>query len=349
MNTVGIYFNHWFSSIYGVIEDVKSRMGDQVKIVMSSKNKNHTCKNIVDVFLDEPDEADNDKYIEQCLRICLQYGIKIFFPRNKSSLISMNKYRFEQIGVNVAVDEIDNINAVNNKICAYEKLKNSYLDKLIPYYFSGGISEKKMILSRLERDNNICMKLASDEGGKSFRVIEKGKGVTFSSLTDYRVNRISYTEAKSIVETAGEELGKIMFMEVLDGPEISIDCYSSKKGFIAICRNKEHSRIERIYVNEVLSNICCMLSAIFQLSKPFNVQLRPIKGGSIENVEDLRLLEINTRLSGGTYLESAVGLNIAYVYIEDVIGSERYNYREYLCFEDKHVTHVEKAEVLQDE
>lgn len=348
METIGIYFNHWFSSIYGVIEDIKKRMGNRVNIVVESKNRNHACRNVADVFLVEPDEMGDDLYIERCLNICKQYEIKIFFPRDKAQLIARNKYRFEQLGVNVVIEDADILNIIDNKVCTYEKLKNSYLDTFIPYYFSGGEDEKRMILSRIDRDRNLCVKMASDEGGKSFRIIENGNTVTFNSLNDYRVNRISNAEAKSIVETAGAKLNKLIFMEVLDTPEISVDCYASRKGFISICRRKEHGRVEKVYTDEALSKICYMISVIFKLEKPFNVQFRPIKGGDIHNIQDLRLLEINTRLSGGVYFETAIGLNLAQVYIEDTIGSKGYEYEKYLNFEN-YVTYVEKAEVLGNE
>ena len=46
-----IYFNHWFSSMECLIDDLKARYGDNIKIIASSSNMYATYKNIADTFL----------------------------------------------------------------------------------------------------------------------------------------------------------------------------------------------------------------------------------------------------------------------------------------------------------
>jgi hypothetical protein len=134
-------------------------------------------------------------------------------------------------------------------------------------------------------------------------------------------------------------------MELLDSPEISVDCYKSKQGFIAICREKiKDTRVQRIYYNEEISKICEKIGDIFNFRFPFNVQFRVAHNEISNKIENLRLLEINPRMSGGTYYSTLFDMNICNVCLCDVLNKvDEYDISKFVKFEDKRVTHVERA------
>ena len=348
MGTLTIGFNHWFSSIYGVIEDIKNKYKD-IKVVMASSNENHVCKEIVDKFIAEDCKLQNEEYIDWYLKLCKENDISILFVHKNSKLFAKYKSKFKQSGVTVIVENEDTFNIVEDKVNTYEKFFGKNLNWIVPYFFYGNAENKDEIINKVVKEHNLCLKKRCDEGGLSFRIIEKNKNMGISSLEKYRVNRITESEAIEIINSAEDRINELMFMEVLDEPEISVDCYQSKKGFIAISREKlNNSRTERIYFDSRLFNICSEIQYMFRFKYPFNVQFRQTKRDT-NGKSKLRLLEINTRLSGGTYLETKTGFNLAHVLIEDLKSTCRYNYLDYVNFNDKLITFVERAEVLNNE
>lgn len=174
---------------------------------------------------------------------------------------------------------------------------------------------------------SICIKTDSGEGGTSFRKISD-EPVTFKSLNKFRVNTITTSELLDIIKSMGQG-ESIILMEQLDEPEISVDCYRSAKGFIAIARKKvAGTRVETIFINEQVRSICNKIADKLELSNIFNVQFRVEHWRSAENIDNWRLLEINPRMSGGAHYESAVGINLCAMRIADEIKKLDFDYKK---------------------
>ena len=190
--------------------------------------------------------------------------------------------------------------------------------------------------------NDLCFKLDSGEGGQSYRAIND-KTLTIDSLNSYRMNTLTSYEVIELLTNSFGQLSKLIFMEQLDGPEISVDCYNSKQGFIAICRSKDSGRVEKIYYDEKLAAVCKKIQEKLKLNFPFNVQFRyKHRENGKHTRRDLRLLEINNRMSGGLYYEVSEGLNIADVCLKDCMNkSNDYNIEDFIKFKTKYVTHLE--------
>jgi hypothetical protein len=82
------------------------------------------------------------------------------------------------------------------------------------------------------------------------------------------------------------------------------------------------------------------------------VQFRIVKGETYDDIKNLRLLEVNPRMSGGMYYEVLCRMNIAAIcmldnmkFYSDKLQFEilRFNCNKFYSFEDCYVTHVEKA------
>lgn len=339
-----VLFNQWFSSIGSIIDDIKKNIGHRVIIIGTSKNPNHVYKNNVNIFVKEQWETD-EEYIEFMLKTCKEYRVDIFICKKKAKLIMLNKERFDELGVKILYEDIDTIEKTEDKIQVYNKLKDT-IPSIIPFYtHTDNKSEAIKLIT--DSDKKLCMKLSNDEGGFSFREIVD-KEVNFNTLSGYWVNKLRKNEAIELIESLNEEeLSKIMFMEMLDGPEISVDCYNSLNGFIAICRTKE-GRCEKIFRDSTIENICYNIGKIYNFKNIFNVQFRfkPGSNGDITE-QNLRLLEINTRVSGGMYLEVECGLNLLLYELYDIFeDTKEYNLEKFSDFKEKYVSHIEKAAIL---
>lgn len=343
-----VYFNQWFSSIAWVIEDLKKRNGKEIKIIASSKNPNHAYKDYVDEFIVEDWEETDDSeesmknYTDWVLNLCKAYKVDYFFVKKYATAIMKRHLDFSMHNVFIISEDFDTLEKLSSKANVYRMLSKSELDCFIPDYINTENRDELIeYIKEHEGKNDICLKFDSDEGGASFRAI-RDKEITAESMYHYRVNEISTSEATNIALSISNPK-KIIAMDMLDNPEISVDCYNSKKGFIAICREKLDGRIETIYSNKEISDICCKIGEELNLRFPYNVQFRykTEKSGD-KNKRTLKLLEINPRMSGGLYYEVANGLNIADICLKDYMNKERlYNISDYLNFETKFVTHLE--------
>lgn len=350
-----VYFNQWFSSISSVIEDIKNRHGNSVKIIGSSRNKDHVFKDSVDIFVHEDWVETKDKeesmrnYLEWVVNLCTEYHVDYFFCKKHQDYIAKHKKELLDIRVLPLIEESDIIDLIDSKSALYDRLsKNNTLKEFIPEYhvYKESLHAMEYVKENLGK-NKICFKLNSDEGGASFRVIDDTI-FSLKSLSAFRVNVMSSADTVELLTGLDDYTDKLIFMEYLDSPEISVDCYNSKKGFIAICRSKDEKRKEHIYYDEKLWEICKTIADELKLKFPFNVQFR-VKHNQENKLENLRLLEVNTRLSGGVYYEVIKGLNIAEVCLLDMMNRpEMYDIGKYMNFKDYYAGHVEKAVLLEN-
>jgi len=352
-----IYFNQWVSSISLVLEDIKSTFGDDITIIASSRNKNHVYKNYVDKFIVEDWEEIPDSYtksmnnyVDFVLQLCKDNNVSIFFVKKHAVEIAEAKDRFERIGVKLIQEVIETVNTIENKSLTYDLIKNNCEEYkwLIPDYIN--TSNIKDLLgfidSKSKKGADICIKFNADEGGASFRHIVD-KRPTMDSLYKYRVNEITTSEVYELLMKDIHSVEKIIVMDMLDSPEISVDCYNSRNGFVAVCREKVEGRVERIFYNNEIAKICKKIGEQFNLKFIYNVQFRVVKDGDSNTVADLRLLEINARMSGGIYLMIPKKMNMANILLYDVMDkTDKYSVDTFKNFEDFYVTHMEMPVLL---
>lgn len=346
-----IYFNNWFSSISGVIDDIKKRHNDDVKIIGSSQNKYHVMKEVVDEFYVEDYKingqvVDYEKWLINFIR---EHKIDIFFPKKNIENIFNVWDDIEELGTYIAANREDAFNSVDSKYQTY-KIVETLAKTLIPIPEYIKSSNKDDIFKFLNNHPS-CLKLDVGEGGESYKRIVNS--ISEKSLYYGLYNQITFKDLENIINSMlPKDLNKFLFMEYLESPEVSVDCYNSNKGFIAICRNKiGGTRVQQIFYDEKFTKACQEICRIFKFTMPFNVQFRMKQNGDNENYNDYRLLEINPRMSGGTYYQSLVGLNICDVCLCDMakyLGIEGFDYdiNKYINFDDKLVSHVERGVVL---
>ncbi len=344
-----IYFNQWFSSIALVIEDLKKRNGNSIKIIASSKNKDHVYKNYVDDFIVEDwEETGNheesmNNYIGFIYNTCNNYNVDYFFVKKHAETILKHKKELNSLGTHIIGEWKERL---ESKGSVYDFLAwNKNLREYIPEWWrfdNALIGQAFKLINEHSGKNDICFKLDSGEGGQSFREIDDSP-LKLDSLNSYRMNKLTSDEAVKLIANSSGIIDRLIFMEKLDGPEISVDCYNSKQGFIAICRSKHSGRVEKIYYDEKIMNICNTIQEEIKLEFPFNVQFRyKHREDGTHTMNDLRLLEINNRISGGLYYEVSEGLNIADVCLKDCMNkSNEYNINDFINFETRHVTHLE--------
>ncbi len=311
---IRVWFNHWFSTSYRLIELMKEDAVQEVYVVGSNRQRESVIQKVCDEWYEEPD-IDGEAYIAFCLDFCKQHRIDAFVPRRNMTDISRNIALFEKAGVKVMVDDYAVIKLLNNKAEAYNYLKDCEGLHIPDFYVVNHVSQFEQAYRKLRKTHGeICVKFVKDEGGMSFRKITENADC-FNQLKMYQGSGIAYG---MLTETLGSvaAFDDMIVMPYLPGNEISVDCLRTGKGLIAIPRNKGAARHERVEFNQDILGMTDAVMNRIPLRYPCNIQFK-IKDGVPY------LLEINTRMSGGLQMSClAAGVNIPNIALNKMFGRD---------------------------
>ena len=311
---IRVWFNHWFSTSYRLIELMKENEGEQVWVVGTNKQSNSVIKNVCDEWYGEP-VTDGEAYVEDCIRFCREHKIDVFIPRRKMLDISKNMDSFREIGVRVMAEDYSRLGLLADKARTYDLLR-SREGLAIPEYRTVNTAEEfeQAYLELKSMYGQICVKFVLDEGGMSFRKISEQENPGHM-LKMYAGNSIPYKRYQEWLR-AIEPFDSLMVMPYLPGKEISVDCLSTPSGLIAVPRYKGGARHEEIiYDDRILSMVDCIMETT-GLEFPCNIQFKLKEDRPY-------LLEINTRMSGGLQMSClATGVNIPNIALNKLLGKE---------------------------
>lgn len=308
-----IWINHWFSTALNIIELLRDGNLD-IRVIGTNDNKYSVIKNACDEWYQEPVIQDGE-YAEFCLEFCRAHDVQVFIPRRGMLKISEQKHRFEEIGVQVMLDDYGIVSILNQKETAYEFFGANKIATIPDYYIVTTAEEfSKAYDVLLSKYKQICFKFAKDEGGKSFRLIDnKRKGYT--ALFKKQNTRMTLDDVMEALSER-EIFAPIMIMPFLPDDEISVDCLNTTKGLIALPRIKGYNKYEVLRYDDEIINICEEFQRKAELRCPYNIQFKYMEGIPY-------FLEVNTRMSGGIHMACyASGINIPQIGLKKLLGEE---------------------------
>lgn len=331
---MNIWFNHWFSTAYHIINYMRESDSD-IKIIGTNSNQDCVYKLVCDEWHYEP---FIDKYADNCLAFCSKHNIDVFVPHRNLSEISENAEKFENIGVKLfANTDKKDIGVINDKIKTYDYLKSFGLADVIPPYFScSNITDFQEAVHILQAQNyKVCFKKAIDEGGTTYHVIEENPTV---SIRYGSSSHVDYDKAVEIVKTYSFS-APLLVMPYLSQPEISVDCLKTYSGLLMIPRFKLGGRVSEIRFDSSIMDITQRISDKFALEMPYNVQYRFYDGKPY-------LLEINPRMSGGIQLSCiGSGINLPALALKKLLNQPyEWSYPE---FQSRKVAHIETPVIIE--
>ena len=258
---IRVWFNHWFSTSYRLIELMKQDKEEEIYIIGSNKQVNSVIQEVCDGWYEEQD-VGGEEYVEYCLNFCKQHQVDVFVPRRLMVLISENRERFDKLGVKLMVDDFEVISFLNDKAATYDFFKKCEGLYIPDYYVTNTASQFKEAYEKLlEKYEKICIKFVKDEGGLSFRKIVD-KVDSFSSLRVYPGNDIALDTLMDALASV-EEFDDLMVMPYFPGKEISVDCLQTQDGLIAVSRIKGSGRHEFVqYSQEILDMVDIIMDKI---------------------------------------------------------------------------------------
>lgn len=297
-----IWFNHWFSSAYNIINLIHSGV-DDVHIIGSNTSDSSVIKTVCDEWYKEPSDMHADAYVRFCLNFCIKHKVDIFVPRREAVAIGHAAKDFADIGVKLLLDSNATI-LFDDKLRTYRCLAEVIPGHIPEFFEVKSLDDFDSAYSAITHaGNRMIFKYSSDEGGTSFRVIDDSL-VGSNALNINPGAKLPFSTARMLVQ---DQIGSHTFiaMPYLNGIEVSCDCLAvSDTDRIVLARYKLGGRVYAVRNDEKLTKICNEIIDYSKLNAPCNIQFR-------YHNDKLCLLEVNTRMSGGIQLSCAAsGINI---------------------------------------
>lgn len=309
-----IWFNHWFSTAYHLIELMRGESGEY-EFIGSGTNPNAAYLQACKERYAEPENVSESEYADFCVDFCKAHRVDVFVPRRNLVAVSENMERFEEIGTKVLADRNSKmLRTLDSKTKSYEFFRER-IPKIVPKTMTvRSADEFENAYKELKSDcERVCYKLETDEGARSFRVID-GRTEQLSALLNAPGMKISYETAVKIMRQYDFEI-PVLLMPYLSGQEISADCLKTAQGNIILPRFK-NGRYSSVKLDREIMSLCQEILDEIKLEMPLNIQLKFENGTPY-------LLEINPRMSGGLQLSCvSTGINIPHIALNRLLGRE---------------------------
>ena len=314
---VRVWFNHWFSTAYHLINLLKEGDAGKFTVIGTSKNALAIYLRACDERYLEKEGPENEAYVDFCLDFCREHAIDVFVPRRGLNTIARYRDRFAAQGVKVLCgDNADTMEVLDEKAKTYAFFRENGIGCIPPHRVAHSFEEFLQAGEELAPvSKRICYKLTRDEGAMTFRVIDDNLEAK-AALFKLPGQKVSRQVAESILRQYDYHI-PLLVMPFLDGQEVSADCLRTAHGDIVIPRYKTNQRYSVVRFNEEIVAHCKEIMQLLDIRVPMNIQFKLQDGKPW-------LLEINPRMSGGLQLSClAAGVNIPNIAVNQLLGVDK--------------------------
>jgi carbamoylphosphate synthase large subunit len=304
-----VWFNRTFSSVYAAIGLIREGDADRrFHLIHSNPNPHSPAARVAHEFYVEPTGMENAAYVEWCLAFCRAQRIDIFIPGKGATTLASEHARFAAQGTRVlSVASSEALQTIHDKARFYAEthLPEAPVAEFRPFENSEQFDAAWAELR--PRHAKLCVKPSRSVFGLGFSIVDEERSSAALLLAG-----VEYHIGLADLRRGLAELGAfrtMLLMEYLDGHEYSVDCVGDQGRLVAAVARKKPMQSGRGQLIDMRADILAAsakLAQAYQLNGMFNVQFR--EGGG-----ELRLLEINPRMSGGIGMACVAGPNLPWI------------------------------------
>jgi biotin carboxylase len=251
---------------------------------------------------------DADTYIQWCLDFCREHRIDIFIPGKESTTLAGLHARFAAQGTRVlSAASSAALELIHDKARFYATA-HCPVAPVAEFRVFEDIAQFDAAYAALrQRHPKLCVKPSRSVFGLGFSILDEERSSAALLLAGAQYH-IGLDDMRRGLAELGE-FRTMLLMEYLDGHEYSVDCVGDNGRLVAAVARKKPMQAGRgqlIDMRQDILDATAALAAEFGLNGCFNVQFR-------EGAGQLRLLEINPRMSGGIGMACVAGPNLPYI------------------------------------
>ena len=311
-----IWFNHWFSTAYHLIDLMRRGTEEALVIIGSNSNPQAVYRRVCDEWYPDK-EMEPLAYVDFCLDFCTAHAVDVFVPRRGLVAIASQAARFEAMGVRLLLEKnAPMVEMLEDKAQTYAYFRSRIPEMIPDYRVTHDLIEFREACEELtSASGRLCYKLCVDEGARSFRVLDENIE-SAQALYAKPGTKVTRRAAEAIL--SGYDFSvPLMVMPWLSGADVSVDCLDTDRGRIMLPRFKV-GRYTQVRPERKIMDLCSGMMDLMQPKMPVNIQFK-MEG------ETPYLLEINPRMSGGLQLScKATGINLPALALNKLLDREMY-------------------------
>ena len=332
-----VWFDHGLSSVADAIAMVKDGDPAGWHLVASHRERDAPALRAADESFVEPRVATGGAAGEAgaaaaaglawALEVCRERRIALFAVQSRQRLLAPHAAAFARVGTHLLLPApADTLETLDDKARFHVAAQAAGLPLPWAVEVHDGRGFEAARASLRARGLEACVKPPRGIFGAGYWRLDDTLGA-FEALMDPDARRVPPALVRAALdealgqalgqapgETPGETPGRagapaprLLVLEYLPGPEWSVDCLCEAGRVHAAVARLKGARVQRLAVEGAAVALAARTVAAFDLSSLVNVQLRAA-GEDPEG--DLRVLEVNARMSGGCLYTRASGINL---------------------------------------
>ena len=301
-----LWLNHAHSSQRDVLALIKSDLGDHIRTIASHKDFREEILMAADECFVEPrrSETTGPDYAIWALETAIERGVAgLLAMRHRRSLLNAAA-DFAAAGIRLAAGATA---AETIALCDDKDAFTAHMEAAgFPMPRTIGVSDAaglRAAIAGIEADGGqACIKPAFGIFGQGFRRFDRRVRAfeAFSALEPC----LAHPEIYAAAYEAEPAPPRMIVMEYLPGPEHSIDCVVDSGRLRAAAARRKSDSCQLVTTEGPEIALAAKVAEHLQLDGLINVQTRGDRHGVT------RLLEVNTRPSGGVGYSAAAGVNL---------------------------------------
>lgn len=310
-------------SIPGMIRCLKENGERNIRVVGVDMDDDPTTKYLVDAFYQVP-TASAPEYCDVVLEICRKEKVDIYFPNISAevSAVVARQEDFTKLGVKLSVSSLESIAISNNKLLAYEVLKQAGIT--VPKYYPVHSVEDYVAGCKYMGypDKPVCVKIVDGSGSRGVRIIDS-RVSRYDIFAHQKPNSFytSYEDMLSVLKTASK-LDEMMLVECMHGPEYTVDLLAADGEVVYIAGRENVDSLMSIAQKSIVKRDDVAYHTATQIVKALkmsgNIGFDFMRNDAGEAV----LMDINPRITATVSVISAAGLNLIYMRVKQLLGEE---------------------------
>jgi len=316
-----LWFNEGYSGIRDAVLMIREARGANPRVLASHRDAHAPVLEAADASFVEPpiartDDAGIAAYGDYCLSVCAARGVDLFVVQRGRTALASRAAEFAAIGTRLAATgTAETLALIDDKARFYDAA--SAVGLAMPWTReitdAAGFDAARAELDR--RGLKGCVKPPHGVFGAGFWQLTDELPL-FETLMNTDGHCIAPGAMRSAIMAAPGPV-RLLVLEYLPGTEWSLDCLCRDGRLVVGVARRKLGRAQRLETGGPIFEMARRAIASFDLSGLINLQF---KAASLDDDSDIRLLEINPRMSGGCLYTRYSGVNLPWWHIALELG-----------------------------
>ena len=321
-----VWFDHGLSSVADALAMANEERLEGLRLIASHRDRHAPALRLADEAFVEPTfdtdgPAARRASLDWCLAVCRERRVDVFAVQSRQRWLAGHAGAFTRIGTRLLVagtpdvlETIDDKTRFHAAATAVGLPMPRTLEVDGPAAFDAALA--RLADECRTGEGGVCIKPPRGIFGAGYWRLDE-RVTAFGALMDPDARRLPARVVRDALAAAREPL-RLLVLEFLPGPEWSVDCLCDDGRLHAAVARLKSGRVQRLAVEGAPIELARRTVAAFGLSGLINVQLR---SADADPAGDLRVLEVNARMSGGCLYTRASGVNLPWWHLALATGA----------------------------